>query len=431
MPSITSDVPILVAVAIATFVVPIALVIAVVIGVRRRNRKAPFGSGLARGTAFLAGASLGTLLLFGLDMAPSAWGPLVLALIALIYGRWRVRRRVEAGWLLVGSGLPWAIVLAALMLAPSGIEPSAPVAVPTVASALALAVGLVLVRRGDPPPPMPDARSRAGQPGSRALGSIAEAIRGPGLLGPIGTQELAMLIAFAATSFLVPLLIPATVPALIRTGVAEVLAAILATEAYVRGLPTRSRRAFEAFGWLGEWELARVRELTGGGVNPTRSGTEKWLARHPERPELLPIRIEFLAFADRIDEARDALTRLPTDTPWERFEVAALRDLVDWRAGGEGDLAGMEETAADIRPQDSDDRLRAEVTIAIAKVRRRMADGRAEPGDAAQPLVDVRARLGKRADGQIGRALRPRLLPGVIVVGLLVTLANFVFGGPS
>lgn len=430
MPSITSDIPILVAVAIATFAVPGVLVIAVLIGVRRRSREAGSGRGLARAIAFLAGASLGTLLLFGFDMEPTAWGPLVLAAVALTYGRLRARKRIEAGWLLVGMGLPWAIVLVVLLLTPASLEAWAQIVVPTATSILSIVVGLGLVSRGDPRAATPDIRSRSGQPGSRAIGSIAEAVRGPALVGPIGPQELALLLAFVATSFLVPLLLPASVPPVIRIGLAEFLAAFLGTEAYVRGLPTLSRRAFEAFSWLGEWELARVRELTGGGVTPTKEGAEAWLAAHPERPEQLPIRIEVLAYAERFDEARDALARLTTATPWERFEVAALRDLVDWRAGGVGDLAAMEEAAADIRPPDSDDRLRAEVTIAVARVRRRMADGRAEPGDAAQPLIDVRARLGRRADGQIGRALRPRILPGLLLVATLITLVTLVFGPP-
>jgi hypothetical protein len=121
---------------------------------------------------------------------------------------------------------------------------------------------------------------------------------------------------------------------------------------------------------------------------------------------------------------------LPSGTPWERFEVAALRDLVNWRSGGDGDLAVMEEAVADILPADSDDRLRAEVTIAVARVRRLMADGRATPGDAVEPFLEVRQKLGRRADGQMGRALRPRIIPGLIVSGIVLGVASQVLGGP-
>jgi hypothetical protein len=84
----------------------------------------------------------------------------------------------------------------------------------------------------------------------------------------------------------------------------------------------------------------------------------------------------------------------------------------------------MEAAAEAILPQDSDERLRAEVTIAVARVRRRMADGRSDAGDAAQPLLDVRERLGDRANGQVGRALRPRLLPVLLLLSALFAVLS-------
>ena len=139
-------------------------------------------------------------------------------------------------------------------------------------------------------------------------------------------------------------------------------------------------------------------------------------------------RIEILLFAERIDEARAMLRRLPTGTPWERFEHAALRDLVDWRAGGDGDLAGMREAAAAIVPRDGDDRLRAEVTIAVARVRRLMAEGQTTPDEAVKPFLEVRDLLGHRADGQVGRALRPRIIPGLILAGIALGIVSAVLG---
>jgi cytochrome c-type biogenesis protein CcmH/NrfG len=89
----------------------------------------------------------------------------------------------------------------------------------------------------------------------------------------------------------------------------------------------------------------------------------------------------------------------------------------------------MEEATAEIRPPDSEDRLRADVTIAVARVRRLMADGPATPDEAIQPFLEVRERLGKRADGQMGRALRPRIIPGLIVSGIVLGVASLVLGG--
>jgi hypothetical protein len=209
---------------------------------------------------------------------------------------------------------------------------------------------------------------------------------------------------------------------------------VLGTEAYIRGMTTRSRRAFEAFSWLGEWELARAREAIGGSLPTSSDDAVRWLEAHPEQPLLRPnelaVRIEILLFAGRIDEARQALVRLPDGSPWARFEVAALRDLVDWRAGGDGDLQGMREAAARIQPRDGDDRLRAEVTIAVAKVRRLMEAGRATPDEAIKPFTDVRDLLGRRADGQVGRAIGPRMIPGLILSGIVIGLIGEVFGPP-
>ena len=220
---------------------------------------------------------------------------------------------------------------------------------------------------------------------------------------------------------------------LLRVVVLAGVAAIVGTEAYIRAMTTRSRRAFEAFSWLGEWELARAKAAVGS-LPLSREAAVAWLAAHPMgpilRPNELPVRIEIELLAGRHDQARALLARLPNESPWERFERAALADFVDWRAGGPGDVASREAAARDLEPPDGDERLRAEVTIAVARVRRLMADGRAEAGDAAAPLVEVRDLLGSRADGQVGRALRRRLIPVVFVALAVLATIGEVLGLP-
>jgi hypothetical protein len=266
----------------------------------------------------------------------------------------------------------------------------------------------------------------AGQPGSRDIGSIAHAIREPSFVGPFGLQEISLLVAIVTAFLVVPFVIR-DLHVVLRIVLTSAVAAALGTEAYIRAMTPRSRRAFEAFSWLGEWELARAKRVVGG-VPVSPDDAINWIVAHPIGPiaivDELPIRIEIELLAGRRDEARALLEQLPTDTPWERFELAALRDLVDWRAGGDGFLELMQESAREIVPPDGDERLRAEVTIAIAQVRRRMADGRTDAGDAAVPLVEVRKQLGARADGQVGRALRWRLLPQLVFVCLVLTTAG-------
>jgi hypothetical protein len=429
----------LVSVALAVFLVPAVFLAIVAFAASRRMQGKEVGPRLVAELCVTGAASLGTMLLFAPDAAVAA--PLVLVLGAIIVGRWRAGRRTHVGWLLLGAGFPivvaWILVLAA---------PSAGSGDMTAAGwawlgggGLACATGIALVLRRDPPPARPDSAAPAGQPGSRALGSIAMAIREPGMIGPFGLPELSMLCAFIFVWIVVPFVIPRDAHIVVQLAIPSLIASLVATEAYVRAMPPRSRRAFEAFSWLGEWELARARQTTGRSVPTSREAALRWLAERPERVDNLVeavLRVEVLLLAEQLEEARRLVQRMAerVRTPWERFELAALEDLVSWRAGGSGDLPGMEAAAEAILPRDSDDRLRAEVTVAVAQVRRRMADGRSVAGDAAQPLLDVRDRLGDRAKGQVGRALRPRLLPlllGLSALFALIGVALNAFGGSA
>ena len=415
-----------IAVSIAVLLAPVPFLVAVVVGafvLSSRGRLGRLGTAVV---SFTGGLVLGTMLLVDADLLRLA--PL-LVLIAIVTGRLRARRRWSAGWLLVGGALPWTLLyglITAVMLAGdipySALETLGLFAL----GAVPFVAGLVLVERGDPPAAEPRMDARAGQPGSRDIGSIAHAIREPSFVGPFGLQEISMLVAIIAALTVVSFVVR-DLHVVLRVMLTAAAAAVVGTEAYIRVMTTRSRRAFEAFSWLGEWELARAKRAVGR-LPLSRDDAIDWLVAHPLGPiaiaDELPVRIEIELLAGRRDEARALLEQLPTDTPWERFELAALRDLVDWRAGGDGFIPLMEETAREILPADGDERLRAEVTIAVARVRRRMADGRADAGDAAVPLVEVRERLGDRADGQVGRALRWRILPHLFVAGLILTSAG-------
>ena len=411
----------LIVVALATLLVPFAFLGLLALAFTRRGASKPVGPRLENAVAVAGGLSIGTLLLIGSD--PVLAAPLVLAGVVVIVGRWRARRRVQAGWLAAGIGTPLALAWGTIVAAPAvqvpgndGIGPLA-----WALAGLGLAIGgLVVVVRGDPPPAPPDPAAPAGQPGSRSYGSIAEAIRAPSRVGPFALPEIALLVAMVATSLVVPFFLPRDLPDLVRVVIVGMIVALVGTEAFVRAWPSVSRRAFEAFSWLGEWELAGARQITGGGVPRSKLAAAAWLAGHPERPEELAFRIEMLLFAGRIDEARELLPQLPAATPWERFSAASLADLTDWQAGGEGDLPAMEAAAAAILPADGDERLRAEVSIATAKVRRLMAAARSTPAEVVEPLLEVRERLGRRADGQVGRALRRRILPLVLIFSVVL-----------
>jgi hypothetical protein len=331
---------------------------------------------------------------------------------------------VQTGQLILGVALPWLLLYSGYLgwsfVDPGGLD-RAFVLIWFAVGALAALAGLVLILRGDPPPPDARSAASAGEPGSRSYGNIAVAIREPGRVGPFGTSELAALFAFVGTWLIVPVVLGILgVPVFVAYVASIVLGAAAATEAYIRAMPVRSRRAFEAFSWLGEWELRRAAEVSPGPVPTTPDGATDWLARNPETDQNRWMRIEVLLLAARYDEAREAVDRLPETTPMEHWTKVQARDDVDWRSGGPGDLEALKAAASEIVPTNGDERLRAEVSIAAAEVRRRMADGRSTPGDAVEPLIDVRKRLGRRADGQVGRALRRRLLTTTLAISAVI-----------
>jgi hypothetical protein len=414
----------LLATAGAVFAVAALFLLVVGVAAARRMRGHDVGNRLGGLVGLVGGAALGTMLLFSPE--PTVAAPLLLTSVLAAASRWRAGRRSQAGSIVFGTALPvaigWAFVAASWAdVGEQGSSMPSEI-IPWLGGALIVAaLALIVALRGDPPPPAPSIEAPAGQPGSRALGSIAAAIREPAMIGPFGLPEIAMLIAFVGSWLLIPLLLPRDAGLIIQVGVPSLIGAVLAAEAYVRAMPPRSRRAFEAFSWLGEWELSRARS-TVGGLPTNTDDAQHWLHAHPvgsiTNLDELPVRIEIQLLAGRFDDARASLQQLPRMTAWDRFEHAALTDLVGWRSGGEGALAAMEAAAEAILPRDGDERLRADVTVAVAKVRRRMADGGAAARDAAAPLLEVRPRLGHRADGQVGRALRRRLIPVLLVVSL-------------
>jgi hypothetical protein len=407
-----------------TILLPIAFLVAVAYAAGRRRRGIEIGGRLTGLLTILGGLSIGIFLLTGADEL-LVLGPILGAALVLVANLWRRRQRIQAGQVILGTALPWAILytsyLVGLVLDPTAYDTGAVVTWFALGAA-GVGTGLALIARGNPPEPAPSVAAAAGEPGSRAYGSIVTAIREPGRVGPFGTSELAAVVGFVVGWLLVPLLVPADLPPVLRFAIPIVVGAVLATEAYIRAMPVRSRRAFEAFSWLGEWELAEARRSAPGSVPTTPAEAAEWLAANPETDANRWIQVDVLQLAGRFDEARKAAGRLADTTPEDRFIRAQALDSIDWRSGGEGDLAGLRAAAAEITPADGDPRLRAEVSIATAEVRRRMADGRTTPGDALDPLLEVRRKLGRRADGQVGRALRRRLLTGTL-------LAGFALGG--
>jgi hypothetical protein len=165
----------------------------------------------------------------------------------------------------------------------------------------------------------------------------------------------------------------------------------------------RSRRAFEAFTWLGERELERFVAVTGRHYPATFDGMKRYVEREPERPADLWIRAEILAASGDLDGSARTAQRMPGTTPAERLEREVALVYVDWLGGGSGEPAAVRTALAAIDPTDVDARRDGEIALAISEVRHRVAR---EDADPAQPLRAARDRLGRDADGILFAAAR-------------------------
>jgi hypothetical protein len=249
---------------------------------------------------------------------------------------------------------------------------------------------------------------------------ITRTIDGPRLLGaPIA--QVAAVVILGAGCFLSAAVATGrdVVPSLAVAAAGAVLTGVLAAAANAYARPLSSRRAFEAFVYLGEAELDRVARLEGGTVKPTIPGMERYLASAPERAEDRWIRVEFLGKSGDLDGAQAMALRMPEATPFDRLERAAALVWVDWLGGGPGDPTELRSLVRDVEPVDSDARRRAEVVVACAELRARVARGSDDP---AAPLAAVRERLGPHADDVLLR-MTWRVLPAMIrTAGLLVAV---------
>jgi hypothetical protein len=181
-----------------------------------------------------------------------------------------------------------------------------------------------------------------------------------------------------------------------------------------------SRRAFEAFAWLGEHDLARFRALTGNRYPPTLPGMQRYAAHEPERREDRWIRAEVLAATGDFDGSAAMAERMPADVAAERAERAVALTYADWLRGGRGDPTASRAEAATIDPADEESRLVAEVGVAVTEVRALLARGDPDP---ARPLREARAMLGRRADGILFTAAR-RVAPAYLVTAGLYLAAG-------
>jgi hypothetical protein len=404
--------------AIALFALPIVFV--VLAALRLSRRRIP--RWLIAVAAICIAVWLGYALLASED-PPWVRAVALLGIVLLVTGI-SLRGWVDAaGLVLIAAALPWLAYAAAWLLdgliAGRRID-AARALPPFVTSVVAIAFGIAFVRfhrqyTARHPKPEPPA-----EPATRRWDAVARAIQGADLFGLTPPTGSAIVVLIVGTMISVTIAhgrpILETIVIVIVAAVATGLAATLAWTV-VRS--RRSRRAFEAFVWLAEWELARFGELIGGPAPITIAGMKRYVRNYTERAEDRWIRADILAATGDLAGARVMAARIPDDTPYGRVERIAAMSYVDWLSGGPSNTARVREAAEAIQPADSDERFRAEVAVAAAEVRDRIA---AEDEDPAAPLRAVRDRLGRRADRVLLQAARRVARSYLLTAGAFVTI---------
>jgi hypothetical protein len=391
--------------------------VAAVVSLARRR---PVGAGLLRGLLVAAGFVLGFLIV-GTAGSPTNHLPVLIASVVLVAAVGWNRPRT-GGAVLLAIALPWTAWWGSFVLDDVISRQDwelAAVGPPLLAGVVAAIAGIWLFAAGGRRERLRH-RTPAADPEERRFGAASRAILGPRILG-IATYELAggvvLLVVGLATSALVRGL-PAVESGLaIAAGV--VIAWGLCCASWILVRRPRDRRAWEAFSWLGEWELDRFRALGGGPALPTPNDIRRLLESSPDGPDLAWMRAEMLVMDRRFDEARAAAGTIPDDTPYGRVEREAALASIDWHSGGPGDTAALRSAVDAVIPPTSDDRLRAEVVFASAEVRNLLGAGDPDP---VRPMLAARDLLGPRADGILWRVTRRRIWPKVLQAALLIVL---------
>ncbi len=173
-----------------------------------------------------------------------------------------------------------------------------------------------------------------------------------------------------------------------------------------------AQAATEVMTWLNGWETERWERELGRRLPVLPRARPQLLEALPDTLGLRPLRVELLAVRLELDEARARWERLPADTPWQRFERAALAEWIAWWEDEPERIAEMEARAAEL--DDPERGLVARAMLGAARARRAATGG----GDAIGPLADVRPHLGDRPR-RYAYSSRTGVLVSVAIVGLV------------
>jgi hypothetical protein len=250
--------------------------------------------------------------------------------------------------------------------------------------------------------------------------ALREAFRRAESIGPIRPAVLGFVLGLIASYIADGLLAPTVGTPLRQVIAAAVFVAVMAP-IWLLVQPASVRRAHDVMTWLNGWETERWQRELGRRLTTLPRATPHIVEGLPDTMGLRALRVELLAANGDLEEARERLDLLPTDTAWQRFEHAALAEWVAWWSDEPGDRAAMRDAAVAV--EDEERRLAARVMVAAAEARRAAVTG----GDAMTPLSDMRDDLGERprrySFGYTAGALGTVVLIGV-VASITITIGS-------
>jgi hypothetical protein len=229
-------------------------------------------------------------------------------------------------------------------------------------------------------------------------------------------------VVVATVSTTTVMLLTRDLPGPVRLVIAVALSTALGIGAFLLALTPRTRRALEAFSWVGERDMDRFIRETGSRPPTSTRGARRWLADHRETAKNAGHRTDVHLVVGEIEEARRSAELMPTSTPWEVFQREVQLDYIDRVAGLAEARPGLAQAAA--RLELPEEQRHAEVQLAWAESSRLALAG----GDWRAPLVESRARLGDVANGML---LRSRVVRAHATILVIVTILGALLQLPA
>jgi len=213
---------------------------------------------------------------------------------------------------------------------------------------------------------------------------------------------------------------------IVWSGVFALMFAAAGAWAVARWLPHDFQAANETYLWLAVRAEAHWHELFGDTAVPrSRSAMRAFIAAAPEIPETAGERFGIWMALGDLDSARRVVEQMPDGTGSARYAKAAAGWLIDFAAGSPGDLAALRATGAAL--DDPDERLEAEVEVAVDTARMEVAAGR----DWKPPLLGIRERLGPEPTAMLWRHTWAPAFRGMFAAAVVGAAAFWFFLPPG